>query len=105
MGFLEDVQSCLEKNTADLAKVALFSATLPGPIRKHRRRVSERPGTESRSEENPSPPKSNRQRALFVPLRGKKWTCSSGLLEVEETDGRESCSNQTKRRDITVAEG
>jgi len=101
MGFLEDVQFLLEK-TPPTRQVALFSATLPGPIRNIADEYLNDPARITIKKKTVTA-ESIRQRALFVPLR-EKMDVLVRLLEVEETDGV-IVFTKTKDATITVAEG
>lgn len=100
MGFLEDVQFVLEKTPHD-RQVALFSATLPGPIRHIADEYLNDPARITIKKKTATAD-SIRQRALFVPPREKIDTLVR-LLEVEETDGV-IVFTKTKDATISVAE-
>lgn len=100
MGFLEDVQFVLEK-TPDERQVALFSATLPGPIRDIADEYLNDPARITIKKKTATAD-SIRQRALFVPPR-EKIDALVRLLEVEETDGV-IVFTKTKDATISVAE-
>ncbi|WP_404310280.1 DEAD/DEAH box helicase [Neorhodopirellula lusitana] len=100
MGFLEDVQFVLEK-TPDTRRVALFSATLPGPIRHIADEYLNDPARITIKKKTATAD-SIRQRALFVPPR-EKIDALVRLLEVEETDGV-IVFTKTKDSTISVAE-
>ncbi len=101
MGFLEDVQFVLEK-TPSSRQVALFSATLPGPIRKIADEYLNDPARITIKKKTATA-ESIRQRALFVSPRDK-MDALVRLLEVEETDGV-IVFTKTKDATISVAEG
>lgn len=100
MGFLEDVQFVLEK-TPDERQVALFSATLPGPIRDIADEYLRDPARITIKKKTATAD-SIRQRALFVPPK-EKIDALVRLLEVEETDGV-IVFTKTKDATISVAE-
>ncbi|TWT92499.1 DEAD/DEAH box helicase [Neorhodopirellula pilleata] len=100
MGFLEDVQFVLEK-TPDDRQVALFSATLPGPIRDIADEYLRDPARITIKKKTATAD-SIRQRALFVPPK-EKIDALVRLLEVEETDGV-IVFTKTKDATISVAE-
>ncbi|EMI45210.1 cold-shock deAd-box protein a [Rhodopirellula sp. SWK7] len=100
MGFLEDVQFVLEK-TPVTRQVALFSATLPGPIRNIADEYLKDPARIT-IQKKTATADSIRQRALFVSPRDKIDTLVR-LLEVEETDGV-IVFTKTKDATISVAE-
>jgi ATP-dependent RNA helicase DeaD len=100
MGFLEDVQFVLE-HAPEKRQIALFSATLPTPIRNIAKRYLNDPAritiqTKTMTTE------STRQRALFI-LPRDKTDVLKRLLEVEETDGVIVFTN-TKDASVRVAE-
>ncbi len=97
MGFLEDVQFVLDQTPAG-RQVALFSATLPPPIRNIAQRYLNDP-TRITIKNKTMTADSIRQRALFVPPRDKIETLVR-ILEVEETDG---VIVFTKTREATVS--
>ncbi len=101
MGFLEDVQFVLEK-TPTTRQVALFSATLPGPIREIADEYLNDPARITIKKKTATA-ESIRQRALFVSPRDK-MDALIRLLEVEETDGV-IVFTKTKDATISVAEG
>lgn len=97
MGFLEDVEYVLER-TPDGRQIALFSATMPAPIRNIAQRYLNNPAritvkTKTMTAE------SIRQRALIVSPRDKVDTLIR-FLEVEEADG---VIVFTKTREATVS--
>lgn len=100
MGFLEDVQFVLEK-TPEHRQVALFSATLPGPIRNIADEYLNDPARITIKKKTATAD-SIRQRALFVPPR-EKIDALLRLLEFEETDGV-IVFTKTKDATISVAE-
>ncbi|KLU03214.1 DEAD-box ATP-dependent RNA helicase CshA [Rhodopirellula islandica] len=100
MGFLEDVQFVLEK-TPDGRQVALFSATLPKPIRKIADEYLNDPARITIKSKTITAA-SVRQRALFVSPRDKTDALAR-LLEVEDTDGV-IVFTKTKDSTLSVAE-
>ncbi|QDT09449.1 DEAD/DEAH box helicase [Stieleria marina] len=96
MGFLEDVEFVLNKAPAK-RQVALFSATLPAPIRKISERYLTDPVTITIKKKTMTAD-SIRQRALFVAPKNK-ITILKTFLEAEETDG---VIVFTKTKDATV---
>ncbi|MEZ6131338.1 MAG: DEAD/DEAH box helicase [Planctomycetaceae bacterium] len=96
MGFLEDVQFVLER-TPPGRQVALFSATLPPPIRAIAQEYLNDP-VRITIKQKTMTAESIRQRALFVAPRDKIDVLTR-FLEVEETDG---VIVFTKTRDATV---
>jgi ATP-dependent RNA helicase DeaD len=84
MGFLEDVQFVLEQAPAQ-RQIALFSATLPEPIRKIAKRYLNDPAKITIKHKTMTVA-SIRQRALFVSPRDKLDVLKR-FLEVEKTDG------------------
>ncbi|MCM2370509.1 DEAD/DEAH box helicase [Aporhodopirellula aestuarii] len=100
MGFLEDVQFVLEK-TPVTRQVALFSATLPGPIRDIADEYLKSPARITIKKKTATAD-SIRQRAIFVSPRDK-IDALVRLLEVEETDGV-IVFTKTKDATISVAE-
>lgn len=101
MGFLEDVQFLLKKSPPT-RQVALFSATLPGPIREIADEYLNSPAIITIKKKTATAD-SIRQRALFVSPRDK-MDALIRLLEVEETDGV-IVFTKTKDATIIVAEG
>lgn len=100
MGFLEDVQFVLEK-TPPGRQVALFSATLPGPIRDIADEYLRDPARITIKKKTATAD-SIRQRAIFVPPKDK-IDALVRILEFEETDGV-IVFTKTKDATITVAE-
>jgi len=100
MGFLEDVQFVLEQAPPQ-RQVALFSATLPEPIRKIAKRYLNDPAkiTIKQTAATAAP---IRQRALFVSPR-EKLDVLKRFLEVEDTDGV-IVFTKTKDATVTVAD-
>jgi ATP-dependent RNA helicase DeaD len=96
MGFLEDVEFVLKK-APEKRQVALFSATLPAPIRKISERYLNDPVTITIKKKTMTAD-SIRQRALFVAPKNK-ITILKTFLEAEETDG---VIVFTKTKDATV---
>ena len=84
MGFLEDVQFVLEKTPAN-RQVALFSATMPVPIRNIADRYLNAP-IKITVKQKTMTAEAIRQRAAFVSPRDKMEVLAR-FLEVEETDG------------------
>lgn len=84
MGFLEDVQFVLEK-TPSTRQVALFSATMPVPIRNIADRYLNQP-IKITVKQKTMTAEAIRQRAAFVSPRDKMEVLAR-FLEVEETDG------------------
>ncbi|MFG0261918.1 MAG: DEAD/DEAH box helicase [Novipirellula sp. JB048] len=84
MGFLEDVQFVLDQ-TPETTQIALFSATLPAPIRRIAQHHLKNP--ETVQIKNKTMTGANiRQRCLYVSPRDKAELLMR-LLEAEETDG------------------
>ncbi|MFG0265463.1 MAG: DEAD/DEAH box helicase, partial [Rhodopirellula sp. JB055] len=100
MGFLEDVQFVLEKSPKG-RQVALFSATLPKPIRKIADEYLDDPARITIKSKTITAA-SVRQRALFVSPRDK-IDALARILEVEETDGV-IVFTKTKDSTLSVAE-
>jgi len=100
MGFLEDVQFVLEQ-TPDQRQIALFSATIPGPIRTIAQTYLKDP-VKITIKTKTMTADSIRQRAVFVAHRDKIDVLAR-FLEVEETDGV-IVFTRTKDATITVAE-
>lgn len=100
MGFLDDVQFVLDQ-TPEKRQIALFSATLPLPIRNISKRYLNDPARITIQNKTMTL-ESTRQRALFVVPREKIDTLKR-LLEVEETDGVIVFAN-TKDMTVTIAE-
>ncbi|NNE00702.1 MAG: DEAD/DEAH box helicase, partial [Pirellulaceae bacterium] len=100
MGFLEDVEFVLEQ-TPDKRQIALFSATLPAPIRKISERYLVDPAKVTIKKKTMTAD-SIRQRALFVTPRDKVAVLKR-ILEAESTDGV-IVFTKTKDATITVAE-
>ncbi|WP_391556703.1 DEAD/DEAH box helicase [Rosistilla ulvae] len=100
MGFLEDVEFVLKHAPAE-RQIALFSATMPTPIRMIADRYLNDPATITIKKKTMTAD-SIRQRAVFVAQRDKVDALTR-ILEVDETDG---VIVFTKTRDatITVAE-
>lgn len=100
MGFLEDVQFVLE-HAPEKRQVALFSATLPAPIRGIAQHYLNDPAritikTKTMTAE------SIRQRAVFT-IGREKIKVLTRILELEETDGV-IVFTKTKESTVTVAE-
>lgn len=100
MGFLEDVQFVLDQ-TPDKRQIALFSATLPPPIRSISQRYLTDPARITIQKKTMTA-ESIRQRALFVMPRDKVDVLKR-ILEVEETDGVIVFTN-TKDASVRIAE-
>ena len=100
MGFLEDVEFVLER-TPESRQIALFSATLPEPIRKISQRYLNDPAKVTVKKKTMTAD-SIRQRALFLPPRDKVFALGR-LLEAEATDGV-IVFTKTKASTVTVAE-
>ena len=100
MGFLEDVQFVLE-HAPEKRQIALFSATLPTPIRNISKRYLNDPARITIKKKTMTA-ESIRQRALFILPRDKADTLKR-LLEVEDTDGVIIFTN-TKDASVRVAE-
>ncbi|MFK8112466.1 MAG: DEAD/DEAH box helicase, partial [Rubripirellula sp.] len=100
MGFLEDVKFVLEK-TPDERQIALFSATLPGPIRGIAERYLNDP-IQITIKRKTMTAESIRQRAIFVSPRDKIDVLTR-ILEAEETDGV-IVFTKTKIATLSVAE-
>jgi ATP-dependent RNA helicase DeaD len=96
MGFLDDVKFVLE-HTPEERQVALFSATLPAPIRTIAEKYLDNPARVTIKQKTATAD-SIRQRALFVTPRNK-IDALKRVLEAEETDG---VIIFTKTRDATV---
>ena len=96
MGFLDDVKFVLE-HTPKERQVALFSATLPAPIRTIAEKYLDNPARVTIKQKTATAD-SIRQRALFVTPRNK-IDALKRVLEAEETDG---VIIFTKTRDATV---
>ncbi|TWU33399.1 DEAD/DEAH box helicase [Novipirellula artificiosorum] len=84
MGFLEDVQFVLNETPAD-TQIALFSATLPEPIRRIANKHLKQPEC-VQIQQKTMTADNIRQRALYVTPREKPELLMR-LLEAEETDG------------------
>jgi ATP-dependent RNA helicase DeaD len=100
MGFLEDVEFVLTK-TPKSRQVALFSATMPQPIRNISKRYLNDPAKVTIKRKTATA-ESIRQRAVMVSPRDK-IDCLTRFLEVEETDGV-IVFTRTKDATVTVAE-
>lgn len=84
MGFLEDVEFVLE-HTPSSRQIALFSATLPEPIRKISQRYLDKPAKVTIAKKTMTAD-SIRQRAVFVQHR-EKVDMLIRFLEAENSDG------------------
>ncbi|MEM6776741.1 MAG: DEAD/DEAH box helicase [Planctomycetota bacterium] len=100
MGFLEDVKFILEQSPPD-RQVALFSATLPEPIRRISKQYLRNPARVTIANKTVTA-ESIGQRAVFVPPR-EKIDALRRFLEVEATDGV-IIFTKTKDATISVAE-
>lgn len=100
MGFLEDVEFTLER-TPEGRQIALFSATLPPPIRRLAQRYLNDPAKVT-IEKKTMTADSIRQRVLFVAPRDK-LDALTRILEVEETDGV-IVFTRTREATVSVAE-
>lgn len=100
MGFLEDVQFVLDR-LPERRQIALFSATLPAPIRAIAQKHLNDPVKISIKTKTMTAA-SIRQRALFVTPRDKVGVLTR-MLEVETTDGV-IVFTKTKDATITVAD-
>jgi ATP-dependent RNA helicase DeaD len=100
MGFLEDVQFVLEQSPDD-RQIALFSATLPEPIRKIAQNYLNDP-VKITIKKKTMTADSIRQRALFVAPRDKIEVLKR-ILEAEESEGV-IVFTKTKDATVTVAE-
>ncbi|MFY9256645.1 MAG: DEAD/DEAH box helicase [Fuerstiella sp.] len=100
MGFLEDVQFVLEQ-TPETRQVALFSATMPGPIREIAKRYLNDPVRVTIKQKTMTA-ESIRQRAVFVPPRDRVDALVR-FLEAEESDGV-IVFTKTREATVTVAE-
>lgn len=100
MGFLEDVEYVLDK-TPNKRQVALFSATMPAPIRNISKRYLNNP-VKITVKRKTMTAESIQQRAVVVQPRDKVNVLTR-FLEVEETDGV-IVFTRTKDATVTVAE-
>ncbi len=100
MGFLEDVQFVLNQSP-DNRQIALFSATLPGPIQSIAEQYLNDPAKISIKKKTITAD-NIRQRALFVAPRDKVFALCR-ILEAEATDGV-IVFTKTKAATLTVAE-
>ena len=100
MGFLEDVQFVLD-HAPDERQIALFSATMPPPIRNISQRYLTDPARITIQKKTVTA-ESIQQRALFVAPR-EKIDVLKRILEVEETDGVIVFTN-TKDASVRIAE-
>ena len=100
MGFLEDVEFVLEQAPAE-RQIALFSATLPQPIRNIAQRYLKDPARIT-IQRKAMTAESIRQRALYIAPRDRIDVLTR-ILEVEETDGV-IVFTKTKDATVTVAE-
>ncbi len=100
MGFLEDVQFVLEQ-TPPTRQVALFSATLPAPIRAIAQQYLKDP-VRITIKQKTMTAESIRQRAVFVPPRDRVDALVR-FLEAEESDGV-IVFTKTREATVTVAE-
>ncbi len=97
MGFLEDVEFVLENTPAE-KQIALFSATMPQPIRRIAERYLKEPATVTIRRKGLTA-ESIEQRCIFV-NEGDKPEMLARMLEAEETDG---VIVFTKTKDSTIA--
>ncbi|MEM9589087.1 MAG: DEAD/DEAH box helicase, partial [Planctomycetota bacterium] len=100
MGFMEDVEFVLDQ-TPDHRQIALFSATMPGPIRDIAEESLNDPAKVTVKQKGATA-ESITQRAYFVPPR-EKIELLRRLLEVEDTDGV-IVFTKTKESTLSVAE-
>lgn len=100
MGFLDDVKFVLE-HTPEERQVALFSATLPAPIRKIAETYLSNPARVTIKQKTMTAD-SIRQRALFVTPRNKVDALKR-ILEAEDTDGV-IIFTKTREATVTVAD-
>lgn len=100
MGFLEDVEFVLQQ-TPEERQVALFSATMPGPIQSIAKNYQSDPVRISIKRKTMTA-EAIRQRAVVVQHRDKLETLTR-LLDVEETDGV-IIFTRTREATVTVAE-
>ncbi len=100
MGFLDDVKFVLE-HTPEERQVALFSATLPAPIRKIAETYLNDPARVTIKQKTMTAD-SIRQRALFVTPRNKVDALKR-ILEAEDTDGV-IIFTKTREATVTVAD-
>ncbi len=100
MGFLDDVKFVLDQLPAQ-RQIALFSATMPGPIREVASKYLVDPARITIQSKTMTVD-SVRQRALMVAPRDKTATLQR-MLEAEETDGV-IVFTKTKEATVTVAE-
>ena len=100
MGFLDDVQFVLEQ-TPEGRQVALFSATLPGPIREIAKRYLSDP-VRITIKQKTMTAESIRQRAVFVQPRDRVDALVR-FLEAEDSDGV-IVFTKTREATVTVAE-
>lgn len=100
MGFLDDVEFVL-KQTPEERQVALFSATMPGPIQSIANNYQSDPVRISIKRKTMTAD-AIRQRAVIVQHRDKLETLTR-LLDVEETDGV-IVFTKTREATVTVAE-
>ena len=100
MGFLEDIETILQQTSED-RQIALFSATLPGPIKQIADGYLNEPAKISIKVKQATAD-SIRQRATIVPGRDKVRTLCA-FIEVEQTDGV-IVFTKTKASTLTLAE-
>jgi len=84
MGFIEDVEAVMDA-TPDTCQVALFSATMPAPIRRLAQKYLKQP-EEVTIKAKTETVSAIRQRYLFVPHR-EKFDALTRVLETENYDG------------------
>jgi len=100
MGFLDDVEFVLQQ-TPEERQVALFSATMPGPIQSIAKNYQHDPVRISIKRKTMTA-EAIRQRAVVIQHRDKLETLTR-LLDVEETDGV-IVFTRTREATVTVAE-
>lgn len=100
MGFLDDVKKVLE-HTPDERRIALFSATMPGPIREIADQYLDDPARITIKQKTMTA-ENIRQRAVVV-KQHYKLEVLTRLLEIEETDGV-IVFTKTREASVEVAE-
>jgi ATP-dependent RNA helicase DeaD len=100
MGFLDDVKKVLEHTPAD-RRIALFSATMPGPIREIADQYLRNPARITIKQKTMTA-ENIRQRAVVVKPHFKLEVLTR-LLEIEETDGV-IVFTKTREASVEVAE-
>lgn len=101
MGFLEDVEFVLQNTPAE-KQIALFSATMPHPIRRIADQHLKEPATVTIGRKAGLTAESIEQRCVFV-NEGDKPEMLARMLEAEETDGV-IVFTKTKDSTVTVAD-